>query len=177
MDELEVTMEPITPTIKVNDSDPWASFAQTRNAWDEVGGINDYVRALTAFQKNRGQVQVVQENAPSAGPSQQNILSPTNEPDPEDLIEAVEKRRESLILTDFPTSIERPSLPVTPAPRRRQTFWGEERDSVGELPGAEGVVDQADWVCPNCGFVVHAKPIVTASSTFPSSITALLDEF
>ncbi|EME48507.1 glycosyltransferase family 8 protein [Dothistroma septosporum NZE10] len=145
MDELEVTMEPVTPTIHVNDSDPWASFAQNKNAWDDVGGINDYVRALTKFQKNRGQVQVVQENTPSTGPSQQHILSPTNEPDAEDLIEAVKERRESLILTDFPTSIERPSLPVTPAPRRRQTFWGEERDQVGDLPGAEGVPEQADW--------------------------------
>ncbi|KAK4638503.1 Glycogenin-1 [Fulvia fulva] len=177
MDELEVTMEPVTPTIKVNDIDTWASFAQTRNAWDEVAGINDYVRALTAFQKNRGQVQVVQENTPSTVPSQQHVLSPTNEPDPEDLVEAIEKRRESLILTDFPTSIERPSLPVTPAPRRRQTFWGEERDHVGDLPGAEGVPEQADWVCPNCGFVLHAKPIVTASSTKPLHTTALLDEF
>jgi glycogenin glucosyltransferase len=33
---------------------------------------------------------------------------------------------------------------VTPAPRRRSTFWGEEREQG--MPPAEGVPDQADWV-------------------------------
>ncbi|KAK4508347.1 hypothetical protein PRZ48_002085 [Zasmidium cellare] len=145
-DELEVTsdskVEPLTPTIRVHDSDPWTAFNSNRNAWDDVSGIESYVRALTSFQKNRGKVQVIQQNVPSTG---DHILSPTNEPDPDDLVAAVNKRRESLILTDFPTSSERPSLPVTPAPRRRQSFWGEERDEAGELPPAEGVPDQADW--------------------------------
>ena len=48
-------------------------------------------------------------------------------------------------LTDFPTEIERPSLPVTPAPVRRPSFWGSERDAAGDLPGAEGVPDQSAW--------------------------------
>ena len=48
-------------------------------------------------------------------------------------------------LTDFPTEFERPSLPVTPAPVRRPSFWGAERDAQGDLPGAEGVPDQSDW--------------------------------
>lgn len=48
-------------------------------------------------------------------------------------------------ITDFPTEIERPSLPVTPAPQRRPSFWGEERDAAGELPGAEGVPEQSQW--------------------------------
>lgn len=38
-DELEVntnkSVEPVTPTTKIDD-DPWTSFAQTKNAWDEV---------------------------------------------------------------------------------------------------------------------------------------------
>lgn len=178
-DELEVSSdgkpEPLTPTIRVHDSDPWAAFNQNKNAWDDVSGIEDYVRALTSFQKNRGKVQVVQQNVPSTG--DQHILSPTKEPDPDDLIAAVSKRRESLILTDFPTSSERPSLPVTPAPRRRQTFWGEERDEAGELPPAEGVPDQADWVCPNCGFVVRAKPPTPAIPTVAPSFKAMLDTF
>ncbi|KXT14670.1 hypothetical protein AC579_6400 [Pseudocercospora musae] len=147
VDELEVStdknIEPVTPTIKVTD-DPWISFAQQKNAWDEVNGINDYVRALTAFQKNRGKVQVVQENVPSIG-----VPTTADVPKPEDLIEKVEQareRRESLILTDFPTADDRPSLPVTPAPRRRSTFWGDEgRDDEADLPPAEGVPDQADW--------------------------------
>ena len=48
-------------------------------------------------------------------------------------------------LTDFPTEFERPSLPVTPAPIRRPSFWGEERDTLGNLPAAEGVPRQEDW--------------------------------
>jgi hypothetical protein len=55
-------------------------------------------------------------------------------------------RRHSMKLTDFPTELERPSLPVTPAPIRRPSFWGEERDEDGELPAAEGVPSQEDWV-------------------------------
>lgn len=47
-------------------------------------------------------------------------------------------------LTDFPTEFERPSLPVTPS-ARRPSFWGEERDQEGRLPGAEGVPRQQDW--------------------------------
>jgi glycogenin glucosyltransferase len=164
-DELEVqsefdrSVEPKTPTIHLNDSTPWSAFgASSKNAWDEVSGIEDYVRALTRFQKNRGNVQVLQNE-----PSQTNILSPTNEPSAEELIEKVQNRRESLILTDFPSAVERPSLPVTPAPIRRSTFWGAERDEEGELPPAEGVPDQADWVCPNCGFVVPLATVVDVS--------------
>lgn len=174
LDELEVTSddkdEPTTPTIRVHGPDPWAAFAQNKNAWDDVGGIENYVRALTAFQKNRGKVQVVQENVPS----QQHVLSPSNEPDPEELIEKVRERRESLILTDFPTAVERPSLPVTPAPRRRPSFWGEERDHEGELPPAQGVPDQADWVCPNCGFILLSKnaSIVCAVEAASKSLLA-----
>ena len=143
------------------DKSPWEDFGRiNKNAWDEVSGIEDYVRALTAFQKNRGKVQVVAKDQPAtivlptsanpdanvaAAPAQQHVLSPSNQPDPEDLVQAVSKRRESLLLTDFPSAIERPSLPVTPAPRRRSTFWGEERDEEGELPAAEGVPDQSEW--------------------------------
>lgn len=138
-------LEPATPTIKLNDKLPWDAFgAVNKNAWDEVSGIEDYVRALTAFQKNRGKVQVLPTQAQLQA-QQQHILSPTNEPNAEDLVDKVQRRRESLILTDFPTAVERPSLPVTPAPVRRTIFWGLERDEEGDLPGAEGVPDQADW--------------------------------
>lgn len=159
-DELEVSGDrtsPITPSIQVNDDSPWVAFAQSRNAWDDDKNINDYVRALTASQKKRGNLQVVANDVPSTA-VQTHILSPSNTPAADDLIEAVRERRESLILTDFPTATERPSLPVTPAPRRRPTFWGDERDTAGDLPGADGVPDQADWVCqcPNCGF--RAEP-------------------
>lgn len=138
--------EPMTPMTANRDEAPWHTHGPTsKNAWDDVAGIESYVRALTASQRKRGQVQVLQHDA-AAQPQQTHILSPTNEPSADELIEKVKERRESLILTDFPTAIERPSLPVTPAPIRRNTFWGGQRDSEGELPPAEGVPDQSDWV-------------------------------
>lgn len=182
-DELEVSLgdrtktdliEPKTPTIKSTRDGPWESFgAVNRNAWDEISGIEQYVRALTEFQKNRGKAQVAQHS--SAGgqtarttnvtqgtvQTQQHILSPTNEPEPSELIQKVRERRESLILTDFPSAIERPSLPVTPAPRRRSSFF--ERDEEEDLPPADGVPDQADWVCPRCKYRVPIRDVLKAA--------------
>ena len=107
------------------------SFSRT-NLWDNVTSIDEYVRAMKQSQAKKGKVQVLPNF------DEKNFVS--NSP-------AVGKRRESMILTDFPTDVERPSLPVTPAPRRPPTFWGGERDEEGNLPAAEGVPDQADWVC------------------------------
>ncbi|KAF2798732.1 glycosyltransferase family 8 protein [Melanomma pulvis-pyrius CBS 109.77] len=116
----------------------WQSFQQSNaNAWDTVPGIDTYVRAVFEAQTRRDKPQVLQQA------DSEEILSPTI---------GRKNRRESLIITDFPSAVERPSLPVTPAPVRRPTFWGEDRDTAGELPAAEGVPDQADWVCPKCGF-------------------------
>ncbi|KAF2729183.1 nucleotide-diphospho-sugar transferase [Polyplosphaeria fusca] len=110
----------------------WQSFQQSNtNAWDSVPGIDTYVRAIMEAQNRRGKPQVL-----STSEGQEEILSPSL---------SRKERRESLIITDFPTAVERPSLPVTPAPVRRPTFWGEERDQTGELPAAEGVPNQAEW--------------------------------
>lgn len=142
--EADETSQMGTPTIKVTET-AWEAYGPSnKNAWDEVSGIDSYVRALTSWQKTRGQVQVLQNDAPADELLQNTDLS--------NLADTVRERRESLILTDFPSAIERPSLPVTPAPRRRTTFWGDERDHEGNLPSAQGVPDQADWVCPHCGF-------------------------
>lgn len=114
------------------------SFSRT-NAWDNVTSIDHYVRAVREAQAKRGKVQVLhtQELANEISDAEVSAsTSPTKKPG---------KRRESLIITDFPTEVERPSLPVTPAPIRRPTFWGEERDEQGELPAAEGVPNQSDW--------------------------------
>lgn len=140
----------------------WQEFQQSNaNAWDSVPGIDTYVRAIMEAQARRGKSQILQ---PATGPEE--ILSPSI---------SRKDRRESLIITDFPTAVERPSLPVTPAPVRRPTFWGEERDEQGELPAAEGVPDQASWVCPQCGFSsVNAsdfRPVRRESST--STTTAI----
>lgn len=121
-----------TPTIKVTNDDGWSFSAANRNAWDSVSGIDEYVRALARSQKTKGKVQVLTSSADGS-----DVTSPSPQ----------SERRESLILTDFPSSVDRPSLPVTPAPLRRPNFWGEERNSAGNLPSAEGVPNQADWVC------------------------------
>jgi glycogenin glucosyltransferase len=149
----------------------WQSFGQTgANAWDAVPGIDTYVRAIFEAQNKRGKPQVLQQS--------EEISSPTL---------SRKNRRESLILTDFPSAVERPSLPVTPAPRRRPTFWGEDRDGAGDLPAAEGVPDQADWVCsptvpfsatsltcPQCGFSsVNASDFQPHRESLASTATVI----
>lgn len=110
-------------------ADPWQNFSSnSRNAWDDIPEIKQYIGAL---QKNRkGNIQIIQ----GYGTGIEQVSSPSG-------------RRPSIRLTDFPTELERPSLPVTPAPIRRPSFWGEERDEAGDLPAAEGVPSQAEWVC------------------------------
>lgn len=100
-----------------DDSEP---FAAQSNAWDNVAGIDRYVQAVKGAQTRR-----------KTPPQSEDPASPSDRP-------------ESLILTEFPSADDRPSLPVTPAPVRPTTFWGG--DETGELPAAEGVPDQADWV-------------------------------
>jgi glycogenin glucosyltransferase len=108
------------------------------NAWDNVPGIDNYVRAISDMSGIRGKNQSLRQSTGT-----DDISSP--------LLDR-RQRRESLILTDFPSAVERPSLPVTPAPVRRPMFWGEERNQSGELPSATGVPDQTEWVCQRCAF-------------------------
>jgi glycogenin glucosyltransferase len=117
---------PSTPTLASPPSDPWQSYSRG-NAWDNIPEIEQYIGKL---QKNRkGNIQVLQ----GYGAGNTNTTSPKG-------------RRASIKLTDFPTEVERPSLPVTPAPIRRPSFWGEERDAEGDLPPAVGVPSQEEWV-------------------------------
>lgn len=122
---------PPTPTIRITSPEPFASYSRS-NAWDEVPEIERYIAGLA--QNRRAKVQVLTPSLMTG----ENVLSPGAEEDPA-------QRRPSMKLTDFPTEFERPSLPVTPAPVRRPSFWGEERDAAGDLPGAEGVPKQEDW--------------------------------
>ncbi|EHA51595.1 glycogenin [Pyricularia oryzae 70-15] len=139
---------PTSPPIQQT-SNPWESFSLT-NAWDDVPGINRYVGAIQKSQQRRNL-------SKSAGLSLGN-LDDTREAQKE--LEAALSRRGSTKLTDFP--VDRPSLPVTPAPVRRSNFWGGAADSpknggsVGAVPeggrrqlfpAAEGVPGQSDWVC------------------------------
>ena len=122
---------PITPLAQITSPEPFSYYSMT-NAWDEVPEIERYVSALA--QSRRAKVEVLVNNDSAGG----DVLSPTAEEGPP-------KRRPSMKLTDFPTEIERPSLPVTPAPVRRPSFWGDEWNAAAELPGAEGVPKQEEW--------------------------------
>ena len=122
----EQAVTPTTPTIHLTSADPWQTYTRG-NAWDDIPEIERYIGSL---QKNRkGNIQVLQ----GYGSGIEQVSSPGG-------------RRQSMRLTDFPTELERPSLPVTPAPIRRPSFWGEEREEEGELPAAEGVPSQEEWV-------------------------------
>ena len=152
--------EPQTPKIRTNESTLWKPYDGTKNAWDEVSGIEEYVRALAKFQQERANPHKTQTDdrsfpepvSTAAGRSSQqtHILSPSNEPDPAQLVREVQRRRQSMLITDFPTAVERPSLSVTPAPVGRATSWAPEKDEA-VLPVAQGVPDQADWVSAICG--------------------------
>lgn len=140
----------------------WQAFQQSNvNAWDSVPGIETYVRAIMESHGRRGKTQILHQVTGT-----EDINSP--------LLER-RNRRESLILTDFPSAVERPSLPVTPAPVRRPTFWGGERDEAGELPAAAGVPDQTEWVCPQCGFSsVNASDFQHRRESLASVTTAVV---
>jgi glycogenin glucosyltransferase len=139
------------PTIQVTSTDPWQTFTRG-NAWDDIPEIERYIGNL---QKNRkGNIQVLQ----GYGSGIEQVSSPG-------------ARRQSMRLTDFPTELERPSLPVTPAPIRRPTFWGEERDDDGELPAAEGVPSQEDWVSLALFLTAEDFNLPTIGSSSPTGAT------
>ena len=136
------TMSPSTPPVHSRGTAPFASYTRT-NAWDDVPEIERYMSQLP--QNRRAKVQILLNNAtPASSTHQRNISGdePIFSPGIED---SSQRRRPSMKLTDFPTEIERPSLPVTPAPVQRPSFWGSERDAAGDLPGAEGVPEQSAW--------------------------------
>ncbi|KAK4127663.1 glycosyltransferase family 8 protein [Parathielavia appendiculata] len=143
---------PTTRTAVSAPTDIWSSFPRT-NAWDNVPEINRYVdRTLQRHRRTWSQKLALaggDGKAPGSGD-----------------LEFGSGRRGSRV-TDFPSEDDRPSLPVTPAPIRRPRHWGAAAGdgassvsgggggSVGwgadedeeQLPAAEGVPGQADWVC------------------------------
>jgi glycogenin len=128
---------PTTPTIRIMQSAPWTAFTRT-NAWDEVPEIERYVEGL---QKHRRGRSLVLAGIPSGHRTAEGLEQTWG--------------HRSMKLTDFPSEVERPSLPVTPAPIRRPKFWSGGRPGVDDgggdgeqlLPAAEGVPAQSDWVC------------------------------
>lgn len=141
----------VTPTIQVTSPEPFASYSRT-NAWDEIPEIERYMNSLQA---RRAKVQILYQA------SQTPTSRGTDLPQP---------RRSSMILTDFPTEIERPSLPVTPAPVRRPSFWGEDHDSLGHMPAAEGVPRQEDWdpMAKLAELQQHQSGVLAQSSISPT---------
>ena len=135
------TLSPSTPTMNTN-AEPFATYTRT-NAWDEVPEIDRYISQLP--QNRRAKVQVLINNPISTISGHQRNVSGDEPMFSPGLEDPSQQRRPSMRLTDFPTEVERPSLPVTPAPVRRPSFWGSERDAAGDLPGAEGVPDQSAW--------------------------------
>mgnify|MGYP001128334511 CR=1 FL=1 len=111
-------------------AEAWENYSQY-NAWDEVPEIQRYVHAIQRSRKARTQVisgtkTGDKDKSPSWAASDQDT---------------------SVRLTDFPSELERPSLPVTPAPIRRPSVWNRgEQTTSSELPAAEGVPNQEDWV-------------------------------
>ena len=112
-----------TPATIQQKTATWDSLSQQTNTWDDDPDISRYMESFN--RPKRAQVQVVHDSRDGTLP--------------------MRERRVSLKLTDFPTEIERPSLPVTPAPIKRQTLWGPP-DGQDILPGAQGVPKQDAWV-------------------------------
>lgn len=130
--------EPTTPRITVSLDDETERARNdkfSRNAWDEIPEIDTFVRKFSQMQQLRGSLSILSQNVRQA-------QSPIDETD-----RMLLDDQRSMVLTDFPSAADRPSLPVTPAPIRRQMFWGAERNDKGDLPSAQGVPNQAEWVC------------------------------
>lgn len=115
------------------------------NAWDEDPHIQRYIE--TVQQAQRPKTQVISGSAqPSPSASNSTATSYFSST----ATGSSSSHRPSTILTDFPSEVDRPSLPVTPAPIRRDLGVGSEDDNdastVTGLPAVEGVPSQADWV-------------------------------
>lgn len=141
----EEQASPASPTASTSTAPPTRSFEEysRTNAWDDVPEINRYISRLP--QNRRGKLQILFNKAPQTfvNTKYEPLISPpvpVDNPIADSLDIPAAQR-----LTDFPTEIERPSLPVTPAPVRRPSFWGSERDKAGDLPGAEDVPEVSEW--------------------------------
>ncbi|EIT72544.1 glycosyl transferase family 8 protein [Aspergillus flavus] len=117
-------------------SESWDSYSRS-NAWDDVPEIQRYIQSIAP--PRRAKVQVIGGWGSSANQQTAGAES-------------------SMRLTDFPSEQERPSLPVTPAPIRRpppsSNVLGE-RSTSGQLPIAEGVPNQEEWVGVTADVFLH----------------------
>ncbi|KAJ5084593.1 hypothetical protein NUU61_009172 [Penicillium alfredii] len=119
----------------------WESYTRS-NAWDEDPQIQRYIESIQ--QARCARTQVISGSSTSSTSSHPSVPSSTST-----VTGPPSGIRPSIKLTDFPTEVERPSLPVTPAPIRRPADGGTNDGndaSHGALPVAEGVPSQEDWV-------------------------------
>jgi glycogenin len=137
MEEKSEPLTPLTPAIQITPAvDLWSTYTRT-NAWDELPEINRYVDTIQKkHQRTRSLKAPGVIDLPGIGAGAD---------------EAPWRRRGNKV-TDFPSEDERPSLPVTPAPIRRPTFWGGgsgmgDAGNGPSLPAAANVPGQSDWVC------------------------------
>lgn len=122
---------------------PWSPPGTT---WEEnSGGMEKYIKDIMSSMSDK--------------PKGNGVTSPLT------------GRRESLVFTGIPMPQDRPSLPVTPAPLVHNPFWGNEQNKTEDGKGShnEILLNQAEWVCPHCGFSSN-NPAVFAS--LPSSSSA-----
>jgi len=122
---------PETPTLRAQcepSSESWDTYTRS-NAWDEDPHIQKFIESMQ--QRRRGRTQVISSSSQSS----------TSQDSPPSSFSG---HRSSIKVTDFPTEVERPSLPVTPAPIQRR--GNEETSAETTLPTAVGVPDQEDWV-------------------------------
>ena len=123
---------PAGTTARIASPDPWRNFTVS-NVWDEIPEIDLFIGKVV--HRRTGSAQV--------------LLEDSGLEDAVASLGGVRGRKPSVKLTDFPTELERPSLPVTPAPIRRATLWGSDREDASEFPAAEGVPSQEEWVGPD----------------------------
>ncbi|KAF9895384.1 glycogenin glucosyltransferase [Aspergillus nanangensis] len=109
----------------------WETYTRS-NAWDEVPEIQKYIQSIRKPRKAK--IQVLSGASSS-------------------LLSSADQGARGIRLTDFPTEEERPSLPVTPAPIRRDRSLPVVQDggegstvtATDQFPTAEGVPSQEDW--------------------------------
>ncbi|CAP94436.1 glycogenin glucosyltransferase [Penicillium rubens] len=107
-------------------AESWQTYTRS-NAWDEDPEIQRYIETIQArCTKSQATSPGAHSNSPGKSPPTPGF-------------------RPSTKITDFPTEVERPSLPVTPAPVHR-TSYGDEASGTAALPAAEGVPSQEEWV-------------------------------
>ncbi|OGM44573.1 glycosyl transferase family 8 protein [Aspergillus bombycis] len=122
------------PTEKPSES--WDSYTRS-NAWDDVPEIQRYIQSIAP--PRRAKVQVI---GGWDGPANRRTAGTVS----------------GMRLTDFPSEQERPSLPVTPAPIRRtppSSYVPGDESTSGQLPIAEGVPSQEEWVGVTVDVFLH----------------------